>query len=144
MLTALDVAKWFLAFTDENEDEVLTNLKIQKLLYYAQGTHLALTNTPLFDEPIEAWQHGPVVRTVYDTYRHYGSTPIPRDVPLCTFTKEELETLEDVYSTYGVFTALALRNLTHTEPPWCNTPRNGVIPLQAMKDFFLSELFTDA
>ena len=144
MLTALDTAQWFLALTDENEGEVLTNLKIQKLLYYAQGTHLALTDTPLFDEPIEAWRHGPVVRSVYEHYRHHGAEPIPREIPSCEFNAQETETLEEVYSLYGIYTALALRNMTHNEPPWRFTPQNEVISHQLLKDYFVFEIFVDA
>lgn len=39
--------------------EFISNLKLQKLLYYEQGYHLAIFDTPLFDADIEAWMYGP-------------------------------------------------------------------------------------
>ena len=54
--SALTVAKWFLWYNDkilEEEDaDLISNLKLQKLLYYAQGCYLALKNEPLFNEQI--------------------------------------------------------------------------------------------
>ena len=44
--------------------ELLTNMKLQKMLYYEQGFHLACFGTPLFNEDIEAWQYGHVVTCV--------------------------------------------------------------------------------
>ena len=60
---AIDIAKKliFLAQQDEaNGGECLTNLKLQKLLYYQQGYHLAAFGTPLFEENVESWMYGPV------------------------------------------------------------------------------------
>lgn len=60
MLTCFDVADYFLTQSnetqsnDENSGDFLSNLKLQKLVYYAQGFFLALLNWPLFNEEIEA------------------------------------------------------------------------------------------
>ena len=73
---AIDIAKKliFLAQQDEaNGGECLTNLKLQKLLYYQQGYHLAAFGTPLFEENVESWMYGPVVPVVYDTYAECGA-----------------------------------------------------------------------
>ena len=60
--TAAEAAKWFLArnriTAEEAGGEYISNLKLQKLLYYAQGCFLAVTGKPLFSDPIVAWQHG--------------------------------------------------------------------------------------
>lgn len=62
MLTANDIAKYFLALSNNEESgELISNLKLQKLLHYAQGFYLALYDQPLFHEPIEAWAHGAVI-----------------------------------------------------------------------------------
>lgn len=76
-MRAIDVARYFLALADEEAGDLVSNLKLQKLLYYAQGFHLAMTGRPLFDEPIQAWMHGPVVPAVYHAFKVYGSGPIP-------------------------------------------------------------------
>ncbi len=77
-LTAQDVAKYFLAQIDDESGDTISHLKLQKLVYYAQGYHLALTGKPLFRDIIRAWAHGPVVRSVYNSYSKYGSKAIPR------------------------------------------------------------------
>lgn len=61
MLNCFDVAKYFLAQQDETAGDLISNLKLQKLIYYAQGFHLAISDRPLFPEPIKAWIHGPAV-----------------------------------------------------------------------------------
>ena len=55
MLSAQDIADYLLAFVNRDEGELLSNLKLQKLLYYAQGFYLALYDKPLFEDRIEAW-----------------------------------------------------------------------------------------
>lgn len=66
MYKATEIANWFLSYNDylreiEDEDtDYISNLKLQKLLYYAQGSFLSIYDKPLFEDPIEAWRHGPV------------------------------------------------------------------------------------
>ena len=62
----LDIANKLLSHAANNgEGELMSNMKLQKMLYYQQGFHLAYFNTPLFEENIEAWMYGPVVPCVY-------------------------------------------------------------------------------
>ncbi len=128
--------------SDEEYGEKITNLKMQKLLYYAQGFHLAWRGMQLFDESIEAWAHGPVVPDVYYEYRDNGSRPIPTpdDFDPESIDVETQTVLEEVYSVYGQFSAWGLRNLTHEEAPWKDTPRNGVISPDAMHEYFVENL----
>ena len=77
---ALDIAYKLIYTAQEDEPnggERLTNLKLQKLLYYQQGYHLAVFGTPLFDEQVEAWMYGPVVPCVYDEFSNSGSNVLP-------------------------------------------------------------------
>ena len=81
MYKASEIAKWFIARNKADyemgyTDELITNLKLQKLLYYAQGCVMALTDEPLFDEDIQAWEHGPVVPEIYHKYKSYGKSGI--------------------------------------------------------------------
>ena len=66
MLKAIDVANFFIYLLSDKEDEEndLTNMKLNKLTYYAQGQFLKTNGKPLFSEGIEAWIHGPVVPSV--------------------------------------------------------------------------------
>lgn len=142
MANVYDVAKYFLAQADEDVGDLISNLKLQKLCYYAQGFHLAMFNRPLFDETIEAWMHGPVSPDLYQRYKEYkgGAIPCPDDVDFSVFTDEQRELLDEVYAVYGQFSAWKLRNMTHEESPWVDTPTNGVITQERMRDFFVTRL----
>ncbi len=142
-MTALEIAKYFIAKPLSDDEELLSHLKLQKLLYYAQGFWLALNDgRALFDEPVLAWEHGPVVRSVWENYRAYrGGEPIPAEpIDLDEFDPEIQDILDEVWRVYGQFSAWKLREMTHAEPPWRDTPRNAEIPQPVMKDFFSSLL----
>lgn len=142
MLSCFDVADYFLAKTDEDAGDAITNLKLQKLVYYAQGFSLALHGRPLFPENIVAWQHGPVVPELYRKYKDHGALGIepPAHVDFSKFTNEEKELLDDVYEVYGQFSAWKLRNMTHEEAPWKETAINDVITHDRMKNFFMTRV----
>lgn len=76
MGTASAVANEFINLCDTNNIE-LTNMKLVKLIYIAQGLSLALLNRPIFkDDKIEAWKYGPVIPSIYHEFKHYKSNPI--------------------------------------------------------------------
>ena len=136
---AKDIANYFLSLLDDNAGDVITNLKMQKLVYYAQGFALAILGRPIFIENIEAWLHGPVVPELYYAFKQYGNQPLPPpsdDWDLHAFSEEEKNLLNNVYETYGQFSAWRLRDMTHEELPWRNTPVNGVISHNIMKEYF--------
>lgn len=141
MHSASDIAKWFLC---HNEVEVscgadyISNMKLQKLLYYAQGAFLAVTGAPLFEDEIEAWTHGPVVPSVYHYYKSHGGNgiPAPTDFESKSFTDEEMGLLTEVYNEFGQYSAWKLREMTHNETPWKSTKQGEVIPLRSIEDYF--------
>ena len=138
MLSCHDVADYFLAQQDEESGDTISNLKLQKLVYYAQGFHLAMYGEALFSEPIEAWIHGPVVPELYQRFKQFGSGAIapPTQIDYSKYGKQTKDLLNEVYSVYGQFSGWKLRNMTHDEAPWANTPKNGVIPHTAMVEYF--------
>lgn len=142
MASVYDVANYFLAQADEDAGDSISNLKLQKLVYYAQGLHLALFDAPLFDEPLEAWMHGPVSPALYRVFRDYGSAgiPVPQGANFDALNDEQKEFLDEVYSVYGQFSAWKLRNMTHEEAPWKDTPSNMVISHEALKEFFVTRV----
>ena len=130
-------AEYLISLVDEEAGDSISNLKLQKLLYYAQGFHLAMFDKPLFHEAIKKWVHGPVVPQVYHIYKEYGSGPIPvTAVPLEDYEESVREFLDEVFTVYGQFSATKLRNMTHGEPPWLQTADNEVISHDLMKQFF--------
>lgn len=146
MPTAHDVAKYFLAKCDPEDGDEMSNLKVQKLVYYAQGFHLAVMGEPLFPEDIYAWAHGPVVPDLYQAFKENGSDHIPAPTdfdPEGVFTPEQRELLDEVYESYGQFSAWKLRNMTHAEAPWKDADARGyslVITHDALRTFFLTRL----
>lgn len=136
-LSAIDVAKWLIAYNNSQETaELLTDLKLQKLLYYAQGTAIKYTGRLLFAENIAAWRLGPVVPEVYDMYKSYGRNPIDEKIEKPEFDNDTEVILQDVYEEYGQFSASKLVEMTHEEMPWKDTPLNSDISVEKMIDFF--------
>ncbi|EKO3438250.1 DUF4065 domain-containing protein [Vibrio fluvialis] len=139
MADVKDVAKYFIQLADE-KDEGISNLKLQKLVYYAQGFYLALTDDPLFHEDIEAWAHGPVVPELYHEYKDFGREaiePDPKFNKYTRLTKDEVDHIEEIFDVFGQFSAWKLRNMTHEEAPWIqNEGHAGVIPKRDLKAYF--------
>ena len=142
MASVYDVAKYILTLADEEVGDLISNLKLQKLVYYAQGFHLALFNEELFNERIEAWDHGPVVPPLYGEYKCYGAGAIPKsdDFDSSSLTDEQKELINEVYEVYGQFSAWKLRNMTHDETPWRDTPNSEIIEPSKMREYFLTQV----
>lgn len=141
---ALDIANELLRLA-ENEDEgdLMSNLKLQKMLYYEQGFHLAYFGTPLFDEEVEAWMYGPVVPEVYDAYDKYGRNGIESDPAKdITLEPEEWRLFLKVFDIYGQYSAIGLMNMTHQEPTWMNVRKGhgSVISKESMASFFKTRI----
>jgi uncharacterized phage-associated protein len=141
---ALEIAnKIICKSASEDCGELVSNLKLQKLLYYMQGFHLAYFNTPLFNEDIEAWLYGPVVPVVYNKYKRYGNKGIGKNGAISISLDDAQEDLfYDVFSVYSIYSASGLMNLTHKEPPWktTETGAGNVISHKKMKDFFKTRI----
>jgi uncharacterized phage-associated protein len=141
MANAEDVADYIRFIVDENLGDDLSNLKLQKLLYYCQGYFLAFNSKPLFEEEIVAWTYGPVVPCIYDKYKSYmaGSLPpVPKYEGNLNGRQKEL--IDVVYREYGQFSAGKLVELTHEETTWKETPEGGVISLEKMEKFFSDKI----
>ncbi|MCB5292609.1 Panacea domain-containing protein [Arthrobacter sp. SO3] len=140
MFEAKDIAEWFVNWAHAGEEPSdVTNLKLQKLLYYAQAHHLGQHEIPLFGDSIQAWSHGPVVPSVYRAYKAYGSNPVQSVDPTFSwekFPQPAMEYLATVWNTYGQYSAWQLRNMTHSEKPWAShfdADKRGVeIPKESM------------
>ena len=141
MLTALDIARYFLAVTDEDAGEYLSHPNLQKLCYYAQGFNLAILKAPLFQETIEAWQHGPVVPDLWQKFTDFGSGIVPRPdtIDMSIYSATCSEMLDEIREVYGQFSAWKLRDMTRDETPWESAWAQGprtVISHDSMKEYF--------
>lgn len=129
---AMDIARWFVHRNMEDvqkeEDEKMTLLKLLKLLYYAEGCSLALNKGSLYDEKILAWEQGPAVEEVWSGFDNVCDLQVKdSDIKdsLSKISKEDNELLEDVYSVFGQYSALGLKNKTHAESPWFDASQGG-------------------
>ena len=135
---ALTVARYIINQCNKTQIDV-SNLKLQKLLYYVQATFLVINKKECFKEQIEAWDFGPVVPIVYNEFKKYGSNNIPRietyidlDFDSPTFFKKinydeniinenDKNYINQVIEHFGKFSAFELVEKTHNEDPWKNT-----------------------
>jgi uncharacterized phage-associated protein len=141
----LQIANKIIASTDSEHGELISNLKLQKLLYYLQGFHIAVYEEPLFEENIEAWQYGPVVREIYVHFKENGSNSIaPKEGDIIAKLKEDEEELfNEVLLEYGQFSAIKLMNMTHDELPWIKTFNEnpqGIIHHELLKKYFKTQI----
>jgi len=140
---AKDIASWFLTYNDkvmiDGDSDYISNLKLQKLLYYAQGTYMALKDKCLFKDDIKAWKHGAVVEAVYSEYKHNKSAGIEdygEFNPEC-IDEDTRIVLEDVYDFFGQYSTWKLENMIHEETPWKETALNETIRVESIKKYFL-------
>jgi len=131
-------------FIVQNSENPISNLKLQKLLYYVQGWYLGIRGTPVFHEPIQAWIHGPVVPAVFRTYRDFKWTPITVDSQPVKLDERIAKHTMAVLKAYGNLTAAQLEAISHEESPWNEVregldpqkPSTAVITHESMKRFF--------
>lgn len=143
MLSALDVARFFVSrAADPQTENDLSNLKLQKLCYYAAGYFLAVFGKRLFREPVESWPQGPVVAAVYHAYKQNGDRPIQLPEGGHDIDDDQVtDLLNSVYEYFGQFSAWTLRNKTHNEPPWMEArPTQSDLSDDTMRTFFRGQL----
>jgi uncharacterized phage-associated protein len=121
---------------------------LQKAIYLAHGFYLAKTGNPLINEFFEAWRLGPVVRSVYDKYKDFGSQPIDRLTPGVAIGDIEHDEIAK-YSTDNAWRiaksvdAITLSNWTHAaNSPWEKTIKSsGVYISNAELEKYFQEVF---
>ena len=135
------------------DNRTLTHLQLQKLVYIAHGWHLGLEGEPLFSQPVLAWQHGPVIREVYDEFKGSGRQPIAhfyKKLDRSTFLEKipfvesasANRMIERVWESYSDVGAIALRGLTHLKgTPWDDVYKDGsgagrVIPTESIQEYY--------
>ena len=144
MATALDVANFFIDSAKDTEDP-MTNMRVNKYVYFAQGYALAKLGRPLFKDEIQAWEHGPVVPALYQLFKsdtkgepiystkgRYGKN---------TFSDDEIQIMIDVLLDLEEFSTAAISRMTHgKDSPWfkayAGVYSNNPISLDDMRDYF--------
>ena len=119
MVDILDAARYLIFLSYGKNKNSLTPLKLQKVLYLAQGWSYVWDNVAAFNDDFCAWQYGPVNERVYEAFKKYGRSEIPEDEGITEISdKSVAETLEAVWLEYGKMTAYDLVELTHRQKPW--------------------------
>ena len=121
----------------------ISNLKLQKLMYYAQAWNLVFRGQPLFREEFEAWIHGPVIPQLFRRFKENRWEPITSEVSPVN-DKELREHLTKILKAYGRCAASQLEELTHIEEPWreargntpADVPSHNVISREIMRTFY--------
>ena len=150
---AIDIARYIVNYANDN-NMIISNLKLQKILYFVQLEFLLNKNTPCFEDNIEAWDFGPVVPSVYHEFKKYGAFCIPRvsfvydtsqgwfNLKQVSFKisipSDEKEIIEDVVRVCDKYTPGQLVEITHNQLPWrnaYNSGMNNVITVQSMIKF---------
>lgn len=126
----------------------VTNLSLQKLLYYVKALGYVFYNKDFFEEECEAWVHGPVFAKIYEKYKSYGRTPIKNEFKKLNYTElltnEERELCNYVLENLGIYNGSILREFTHRETPWLvareglgdNERCTNIIQDALIKDYF--------
>jgi uncharacterized phage-associated protein len=122
---ALTLQIYFICLANQ-ANATVSNLKLQKLVYYAQAWHLAIYQMPLFEEDFQAWIHGPVIPELYQRYKHF-SWQLIVDCAIPVLDKETLSFLDEVADEYLTCDAYELEQMTQIEAPW-NQARAGLPP----------------
>lgn len=132
MYSAIDIADYIIISANKKNIKI-SNLKLQKLLYYVQAASLVFENRPIFSDKIQAWKYGPVVEEVYHTFKVFANDAIEK--PASEFSlsfilnKRHDEEIEDrdkelidrVVDSYKDYSAIKIMKKTHSEAPWKET-----------------------
>ena len=142
MVSALDVAQYVISYCHE-KGYPISNLKLQKILYFIQAEFLVSTHTPCFYENIEAWEFGPVVPEVYQKYKIFGSSNIGVYGRIIQRTmglnNREINMINNMVDDTSKYSATQLVDITHRQSPWVNAYKrhyNNIITNESIKEFF--------
>ncbi len=140
--TALAVADKLIRLSIRDETPI-TPMQAQKLTYFCHAWMLGLGYGPLFQDAVESWQFGPVIRALYHALKHYGGDGITEtilDQP-ATFTDREERVVNVVWERYGPLDGLRLSRMTHAAgSPWDQTyrsdKRSQIIHDHTIRDYY--------
>lgn len=126
MYSANDIAKYVITIFNQ-KGKPITNLKLQKILYYIQVAFMRKTGEPAFEDEIQAWRHGPVVPAVYYEYNQYVAEPIDIacDINELQINNQDQKKINEVIEKCEDIPAWTLVNYTHNEYPWSHCYQEG-------------------
>ena len=127
MHSAVKVAAYIISEGNKKSIKDLTPLKVMKLTYLAHGWMLGIFDKPLVSEDVEAWEYGPVIRSLYRETKEYGRNPIPSlDYKIDKLSGDEKNIMEQIIDGYGDTSGSRLVEITHAnKTPWYEATNGG-------------------
>lgn len=138
MYDVIDVANYIVNVSIE-KNAAITNLKLQKILYYTEAAFLIEANKECFYEDFEHWRHGPVIPEVYSKFRKYLNSKITDEQPSAQIDDFDKKIINKVIDSNINIDAWTLVEKTHDEKPWKETSTNEIISKVSIKKFFNNE-----
>ncbi len=141
MYSAIDVARYIIWYC-KKKGYSISNLKLQKILYFVQANFLISIGRPCFEENIEAWDFGPVVPDVYHKFKIFGSADLPEAVckgAESLILRSDKQLINEQVDECGEYSASSLVEITHNQDPWKNAYRKGynnIISNSAIYSYF--------
>lgn len=123
----------------EERNVAITNLKLQKVLYYIQGYFYKCFGKEAFSEDLCNWQYGPVVPVVYYEYNSNGSLPLKSRRSLlvnCTISEDEEKLIATIVDKCSAISTSKLVSMTHLESPWRNSSAGSIISKNSIESYF--------
>lgn len=130
-----DIAAYIVNYSIDNE-KYISNLKLQKLLYYVQAYFAVEKNKPCFNEEFEHWRHGPVIPEIYSEYKVYFNENITDYKDHEKINPKDRMLIEKVIDSYFDYSAWEMVRKTHDELPWVNTDENEIIDWREICKYF--------
>lgn len=136
----------YLICESRERGELLTPLKLQKLMFYSDAWHLALYEQEITAERFQAWVHGPVALSQYHRFKDLKWRPIEAEIERPKIDDRLKTHLDEVVDIFGSESAVALEIMTHNERPWLEArgnlppdePCNNYISKETTKEFYRS------
>jgi uncharacterized phage-associated protein len=140
-----------------DESNPVTQMQLQKMVYFAHGYHYARYGEALINEPIQAWEYGPVIPSIYHSYKFYGSSPIitvdkiidrPSDIDLLGLSASAKDAIDYTWKATSKLSAFHLSSWSHKDgSPWANVYQEGIrnIPIDnnEIRNYFKALIFAE-
>ena len=120
-----------------NESDDITNLALQKLLYYSQVFSILFRDKSLFSSECGVWEQGPVYGKIYYLFKNNSGDVINKNIVTNQLSEDVTEILDNVINCFGCYSGSVLAYFTHNEKPWKESRKNNIdyIPNELLKEF---------
>lgn len=141
MYNAHEIASYVINWCHRHKIPI-TNLKLQKLLYFIQGENCRIRHTRLISDDFYAWQLGPVIPKVYYEFAIYSSSVLPKQQCSISFSSDELFIINQILLKYASKSTWDLVDISHSQDPWKYNYQvfgdRSLIPYKSIENYYES------